>query len=234
MTPPVHEHSKRSAVRWLDEVPGHWAVCALNFRYEVDLGKMLDEKRITGEHLGPYLRNADVQWGTINIVDLPVMDFRGEDLKRYALRVGDLLVCEGGEVGRAAVWKGELETCFYQKALHRLRPRNCRTDDPQFLFYSILAAAKGGIFSEGKSTISHLTAEKLRRYPFPFPPISEQISVAAFLDRETTRIDQLIDKKRRFLDLADERWRATLDTVICGSIGFRPEMIVEVRANMSG
>src|SRR5580704_7985287 len=92
-------------------------------------------------------RNVDVQWGTINIVDLPVMDFRGEDLKRYALRVGDLLVCEGGEVGRAAVWKGELETCFYQKALHRLRPRNCRTDDPQFLFYSILAAAKGGIFS---------------------------------------------------------------------------------------
>jgi type I restriction enzyme S subunit len=54
---------------------------------------MLDEKQITGDHLGPYLRNADVQWGRINVDNLPLMDFTGADLSRYSLRTGDLLVC---------------------------------------------------------------------------------------------------------------------------------------------
>jgi type I restriction enzyme S subunit len=112
-----HQPSQNSrSGEWVGNAPRHWNVCPLNFRYEVALGKMLDDKQITGEHPGPYVRNVDVQWGSINSIDLPVMDFPGEDAERYSLRVGDLLVCEGGEVGRAAVWMGQLEPCFYQKA----------------------------------------------------------------------------------------------------------------------
>jgi type I restriction enzyme S subunit len=66
---------------------------------------MLDESRITGTHLIPYLRNIDVQWDTINTADLPEMDIRRDEYPRYTLRVGDLLVCEGGEVGRAAIFR---------------------------------------------------------------------------------------------------------------------------------
>jgi len=161
---------KDSGVEWIGSVPDHWRVCAINHRYEVELGKMLDEKRITGEYLAPYLRNVDVQWGRINTTDLPKMDFQDGDLDRYSLRPGDLLVCEGGEVGRAAVWGGELSQCFYQKALHRLRPRVSSTDLPTFALYLFYAAAKQGVFTggEGRSTIAHLTAEALRRYRFPY------------------------------------------------------------------
>ncbi|MDP2025696.1 restriction endonuclease subunit S [Sulfuriferula sp.] len=214
---------KDSGIEWLGEVPGHWAVCALSYRFEVLLGKMLDEKRITGEHLAPYLRNADVQWGQINTIDLPEMDFKGDDLVRYALKPGDLLVCEGGDVGRAAVWVGTLQECYYQKALHRLRARNEDGDTAGFLFYVLYAAAKLGLFvgSEGRSTIAHLTAEALRRYQFAFPPLAEQQAIATFLDNEITKFDTLTAEANRAIALLQERRSALISATVTGKIDVR-------------
>lgn len=77
---------KDSRVEWLGQVPEHWAVCKLSFRYSIELGKMLDEKKLTKTSLVPYLRNQDVQWGSINIQDLPEMDIHPEELKRYTIQ----------------------------------------------------------------------------------------------------------------------------------------------------
>ncbi len=214
---------KDSGVEWLGVVPEHWSVCSLSYRYQVELGKMLDEKRITGEYLGPYLRNVDVQWGRINTDDLPEMDFRGDDTERYALRVGDLLVCEGGEVGRAAIWKAPIVECYYQKALHRVRPRSPGSDIADFLYFVLLAAASRNIFSEsaGKSTIAHLTAEAFRRYRFPFPPIAEQSAIATFLDHETAKIDALITDAQGAITLLQERRTALISAAVTGKIDVR-------------
>jgi type I restriction enzyme S subunit len=111
---------KDSGVEWLGDIPAHWEVAPVYARYEVALGKMLDAKRLTGEFSGPYLRNVDVQWDKVNTDGLPEMDFAPWERDRYSVRPGDLLVCEGGEVGRTAIWRGEIEPCFYQKALHRV------------------------------------------------------------------------------------------------------------------
>ena len=126
---------KPSGVEWLGDVPDHWDVTALRNKYSQSLGKMLDTKRITGDHLLPYLRNTDVQWDHINVEDLPTMDIMPSQYSRYTLRKGDLLVCEGGEVGRSALWSGQLTVCGFQKALHRLTPRNSEQDMPRFLYY---------------------------------------------------------------------------------------------------
>ena len=83
-----------------DNCPPRWSNPPVYARYSVQLGKMLDQRRITGTHLAPYLRNVDVQWECIHIDNLPLMDFSDEDRRRYALEKGDLLVCEGGR-GRA-------------------------------------------------------------------------------------------------------------------------------------
>ena len=216
MSFPRYEAYKDSGVEWLGDVPKDWTVCALSYRYEVQLGKMLDEKRITGEHLGPYLRNVDVQWGSVNVVDLPQMDFRDVDLVRFSLVPGDLLVCEGGEVGRAAIWKGEIEPCFYQKALHRLRCIQSRKDTAQFLYYVMFAAAKLGVFSgsEGKATIVHLPAEALRRYHFAFPSLPEQTTIATFLDRETEKIDALVEQQQRLIALLKEKRQAVISHAV--------------------
>jgi type I restriction enzyme S subunit len=176
---------------------------------------MLDGKQIVGDHLAPYLRNVDVQWGRINTEDLPQMDFSETDRLRLALRPGDLLVCEGGEVGRCAVWSGDLDECYYQKALHRVRPYR-EEDRSEFLYYALYAAAHQGVLDAGAdlSTIAHLPAEKFRRHRLPFPPSDEQRAIVEFLDRETARIDALIEKKRRQIELLHEKRAALISHAV--------------------
>ena len=154
---------KDSGVEWLGKVPAHWAIAPLGYRYSVQLGKMLDSAKITGENLRPYLRVFDVQWGRINTEDLPQMDFDEEDRYKFRLLPGDVLVNEGGSYpGRSAIWSGEIEDCYYQKALHRLRSIRSDHDTSKYLFYLMYWAANQGIFSAGgnEATIEHLPAEK--------------------------------------------------------------------------
>ena len=107
---------KDSRVAWLGVVPAHWHVAPLASRYNVQLGKMLDTSKILGKHLRPYLRVFDVQWGEINVSGLPEMDFDESARQKFRLAVGDILVNEGGSYpGRAAIWRGELEECYYQR-----------------------------------------------------------------------------------------------------------------------
>jgi type I restriction enzyme S subunit len=216
MSRPSYSDYKNSGISWLGEVPAHWSIAAVGYRYEVLLGKMLDERRITGEHLAPYLRNVDVQWDRINTENLPEMDFSGNDLVRYALTPGDLLVCEGGEVGRAAIWQGDFGECYYQKALHRLRCRDHSKDLQRFMLYILRAASSLNVFtaSEGKSTIAHLTAETLRGYRFAFPPYQEQKRIVDFLDVETSKIDSLIAEQEKLLTLLAEKRQATISHAV--------------------
>jgi type I restriction enzyme S subunit len=214
---------KDSGVEWLGEVPAHWDLAAVNYRYEVLLGKMLDEKRISGDHLAPYLRNVDVQWDRINTDDLPQMDFSGDDLARFSLTRGDLLVCEGGEVGRAAIWQAELSECYYQKALHRLRRRDVNTDHTRFMFYIFRVATAIGLFesSGGKSTIAHLTAEALRRHRFAFPPVAEQEAISSYLDKQTERLEALIIEAESAMLLLRERRSALISAAVTGKLDVR-------------
>jgi type I restriction enzyme, S subunit len=203
---------KDSGVEWLGEIPEHWEVAPVYARYQVALGKMLDAKRVTGESSGRYLRNIDVQWDSVNAEGLPEMDFAPRERDRYLIRLGDLLVCEGGEIGRTAIWGGQIEECFYQKAIHRVRPHSDK-EVPRFFYYLMYALAKRGVFVAGgnPNTIDHLTAVQLSHYRLPFPPTGEQRAIAAFLDRETARVDALVAKKERLIELLREK-RAALIT----------------------
>jgi type I restriction enzyme S subunit len=215
---------KDSGVEWLGEIPAHWEVAPVYARYEVALGKMLDAKRVTGEFSGLYLRNVDVQWDRVNTEGLPEMDFAPWERDRYLVRPGDLLVCEGGEVGRTAIWRGEIEECFYQKALHRVRPRAER-DAPRFFFYLMYMVAKRGVFAGAgnQNTIDHLTAIQLKHYRFPFASEPEQRAIATFLDHETARIDALVAKVHDALERLKELRTAIISAAVTGKIDVREE-----------
>lgn len=175
---------------------------------------MLDEKRIIGMHLAPYLRNVDVQWDGVNTTDLPMMDFDAADREQYSLRPGDLLVCEGGEVGRTAIWRGDIDECFFQKAIHRLRPTT-NHDDSRFFRYFMRMAVADGLFTQSTaSTIQHLPAEKLRVVRYPSPPLRVQIAIADYLDRETARLDALVAAKERMLRLLVRKRDAFIGRVV--------------------
>jgi len=206
----AYQRYKSSRIEWLGDVPEHWQTPPLYTRYSVELGKMLNEGRITGTYLLRYLRNIDIQWDKIDSSDLPEMDIAPSERERFTIKTNDLLVCEGGEVGRAAIVSKAAEGLGYQKALHRMRPLN--SDElPRYMFYTLYAASQRGVFlAEGNpNTIPHLTGENLRRYRLPRPPAPEQIAIANFLDHEAVKIDLLVAKKRELIERLKEK-RTTL------------------------
>ena len=215
---------KESGVEWLGEVPEHWETPPLYLRYSIELGKMLKESRITGEHLMPYLRNTDVQWGEINLNNLPEMDIKPSEVGRYTVKEGDLLVCEGGEVGRSAIVNAVPFALGYQKALHRLRPYTA-SELPKFMYYTMLWAVATGVFTlGGLSTIAHLTGEQLRRYRFPTPPYKEQKQIVEYLDTQTAKIDTLIEQAEKAIALLHERRTALISAAVTGKIKVNDEV----------
>jgi type I restriction enzyme, S subunit len=213
---------KDSNVRWLGHIPAHWQVAALRHRYTQRLGKMLDAKRITGAHLIPYLRNTDVQWGGINTRNLPEMDIQRAEYVRYTVQAGDLLVCEGGEVGRCAIWDGELAVCGFQKALHRLRPTNAIRDDTRFMAIVLRTAAKAGAFETGRvSTIAHLTGDQLRAHRFPFPPRVEQTAIVDSVAAATLVQDRALASTEREIALTREYRTRLIADVVTGQLDVR-------------
>ena len=229
---------KPSGIPWLGDIPQHWELISLRMRYSVELGKMLDAKRITGRHSMAYLRNRDVQWDRIVVDDLPTMDIPPGEFARYTLQRGDLLVCEGGQVGRSAFWHDQLPICAFQKALHRVRSLDTNRDYPRFFFYQMQLAAGRGVFSAdgNENTIAHLTCEKLRRHRFAFPPFAEQKAVADRLDGALKQFQTTTSRLEREIELLREYRLRLVADVVTGKLDVRavaaglPEQAVESEA----
>lgn len=142
---------------------------------ETRLGKMLDQKQQTGLNRKPYLRNANVQWFRFDLSEVFEMDFDSAAQKVFRLREGDLVICEGGQPGRASIWRGELAECYYQKALHRARPRISSANVEYLVWLLWFLSNRGGLGDHvTTATISHLTGEKLKAMPIPLPPLALQ------------------------------------------------------------
>jgi type I restriction enzyme S subunit len=163
------------------------------------LGKMLDKKKNRGE-LRPYLGNIHVRWGSFNLSDLPEMRFEEHEYERYGLKYGDLVVCEGGEPGRCALWKEQVAGMKIQKALHRVRVHECL--DSQYLFYWFLRAAQRSYFDQfvTGATIKHLPGEKLARVEVEVPDLPTQKKIAGIL----SAYDDLIENNLRRIAILEE------------------------------
>lgn len=164
-------------------LPATWVMKRLGDICDVQLGKMVDRGR---NHTGvplPYLRNANVRWGSFDLSNVASMLFDEDEIERFRLKKGDLLVCEGGEPGRSSVWHAQVEPMMYQKALHRLRP--AANLDPHFCCIALEYLAQSGKLDAYLSgtTIRHLTRESLIQVEIPVPPITEQAEIVSEVDR---------------------------------------------------
>lgn len=206
------------------ELPFNWLNVELGDVSDACLGKMLDQAKHRSGMSLPYLRNINVRWGYFDLDDVAEMYFDESELEKYALYPGDLMVCEGGEPGRCAIWRQEGSTIKFQKALHRVRPHACLL--PEWAMYSLLTDARFQRLAEyfTGTTIKHLTGRSLARYQILLPPLNEQRRIVAKLDELFTRtrkvrqtlesIPPLLDKLRQSIlaaafrgDLTAE-WRA--------------------------
>jgi len=181
-------------------IPEDWEVTTVGDEFSIQLGKMLDAEKNSGVEK-PFLGNRAIQWGRIDLTDLGKVRLTPSDLRRFRLRKGDLLVCEGGEVGRAAIWNNEIEECYYQKALHRLRPK--RGYNVQLMLNTLYKLASDGILLNyvTQTSIAHLPKDKFETVPVPLPPTkAEQEAIAEALsdaDALIESLEQLIAKKRQ-------------------------------------
>jgi type I restriction enzyme, S subunit len=189
--------------------PEGWVVAPVQDLFEIQLGKMLNKLASTTRPRFPYLGNREVQWGRFDLRDLREMHFSEDERRKFSLRPNDLLVCEGGEVGRTSLWRRDFE-CYFQKALHRLRPLDGRVVAEYMLHFMRFAAATGRLSDyTSQSSIAHLTREKLAQLEILLPPVGEQRKIAAILSSvdhaiETTQavINQLqVVKKAMMAEL---------------------------------
>jgi type I restriction enzyme S subunit len=163
------------------EVPQSWQWVKLGELFDVQQGVAMSPNRRLGFSPYPFLRTLNVLWCHVDLSTLDKMDFTDEEVAKLSLKPGDLLVCEGGEVGRTAIWKGELEVCLYQNHIHRLRRLNDSVV-PEFYMYWLQAAFQvfgsyGG--QESKTTIPNLSGSRLKLFRVPLPPVEEQKRIAA-------------------------------------------------------
>jgi type I restriction enzyme, S subunit len=179
-----------------------WELAKFEDVCETRLGKMLDDKTQTGKHKRPYLRNFNVRWDRLDLSDIAEMDFDEKDRKKFRLQYGDVLICEGGEVGRAAIWRNEMEECYFQKALHRARP-NSKLANPEYIVHLLwwMAQTGGLIDSTSQVTFAHLTGEKLKELVIPVPPLSLQEEFAGVVARVEQMRSRQAESERQVEEL---------------------------------
>ena len=162
----------------LFDIPEGWKWVRLPDVAEMCLGKMLDRQKNKGFSC-PYLRNVNVRWGQFDLSDLLEMKFDDVSDERFLVRKGDLVMCEGGEPGRCAVWSGE--PIHFQKALHRIRFYKDLV--PQLYQFFFVYYSDSGVFNSlfTGTTIKHLTGQALDKVVIPLPPLAEQKRIVAKL-----------------------------------------------------
>jgi restriction modification system DNA specificity domain protein len=217
---PSKPKAPTQAVKFEDnfaDLPRGWGAVKLeNLASEYVLGKMLDKNKNKGEER-PYLGNINVRWGYFEFSNAKTMKIEDDEIERYSVKYGDLIICEGGEPGRCAVWKHEAEM-FIQKALHRVRFPSYYSAD--FAFYYLSYAVKLPLVTDllTGTTIKHLTGTALKNIPFPVCSINEQTQIVAILETKLTACDQLAAELAKQLKQAELLKQAVLKAAFSGSL----------------
>jgi len=151
--------------------------------FSVGAGKTMSAASRIGENKVPFLRTSNVLWDEIDIAQVDEMAIPDRELADKLVEPGDLLVCEGGEIGRAAIWEGGPAPMSFQNHLHRLRPRVADVDPRFYVYFLQSAFTQLGIFegAGNKTTIPNLSSGRLKALEVPHPPLAEQAAVADVL-----------------------------------------------------
>ena len=193
-------------------VPKGWALLTVGDIFDVQLGKMLNKEAKKKQPQLRYLGNSNVRWGEFELTELNSMYFSEREINKYKLEFNDILVCEGGEVGRCAIWEQHNSQILYQKALHRLRVKGEVV--PKY-FQNYMQSIAGTKLLEdytSRTSIAHLTREKLLSLPIKLPPLSEQQKIAKIL----STWDKAISTTERLIDNSTQQKKALMQQLLTG------------------
>ena len=209
---------KHSGVEWLGQVPAHWNVIPLKFIANVQTGVAKGKDNSLQETiLVPYLRVANVQDGYLDLDTIAEIEIPVDDLPRYQHQKGDVLMNEGGDfdkLGRGHIWDASIEPCIHQNHVFAVRPHgvspvwlNAITGSQYAQFYFMTR-------SKQSTNLASISSTNLMELPVILPPTTEQTQIAAFLDRETAKIDGLVAEQRRLMALLKEKRQAVISHAV--------------------
>lgn len=210
-----------SGIEWLGDVPEHWEVQRLKNVANVVLGKMLTTEPKGDGAFKPYLRSKNVQWSRPDIRDVKEMWIGKSEMAKLRVKKGDLLVSEGGEVGRTCMWNDELSECYIQNSVHRVTTKPVML--PGFLFQQFFLYGKRGRFNAivNRVSIAHLTREKLVTVPFTVPPIQEQEMICKWISEECKPLEEAIQRAEEEIKLIREYRDRQIADVVTGQVDVR-------------
>ena len=173
---------------------GSWMKVPLSKIAEVRLGRQRSPKRAVGPNMRPYMRAANVTWNGISLHDVKEMDFTPAEFETYALRPGDLLLSEASgtasEVGKPAIWNGQVPDCCFQNTLIRVRARESLVPFLHLHFYKDALTGEFARAARGVG-IHHLGAKTLSEWKVHLPPPEEQRRIVDAVDSQFKRLDKV-------------------------------------------
>jgi len=194
-----------------------WEVVKLGEVFDVQQGKQLSEKESKeGKIRKPFLRTSNLNWGYIDISSIDEMYFTSEEFNKLKLESGDILICEGGDIGRTALYRGELVECAYQNHLHRLRPKKDNVDVKFFVLWMNYAINQRKMYthSANRTTIPNLSGSRLKEFIFPLPLLPVQQKIASIL----SAIDEKIQAEEAKEKALEDLFRSLLSHLMSGKI----------------
>lgn len=210
--------TKDSGVEWIGEVPAHWEVKRVKELGNLVLGKMLDNVKGKNTFYRSYLKSKNIGWLKVEDSNIEKMYFSLAEMKSYRLKKDDILLSEGGEVGKTCFWNDEIEECYIQNSVHKITI--CKNNSPRFFLYQsfLLGSIKYYDSIVSHVSIKHLTKEKLSRVNWVRPPFEEQTSIANYLDEKTAHIDRIVVAINSQIDKLKELRLTLINDVVTGKI----------------
>ncbi len=197
-----------------------WTWRPLGELFEIGAGKTMSAAARNGPNKTPFLRTSNVLWDEIDLSSVDEMSIPEHELPAKLLRKGDLLVCEGGEIGRAAIWHGEVETMSFQNHLHRLWPIDPNVEPQFYVFFLQSAFTQLGIFegAGNKTTIPNLSRNRLAGLDVPRPPVDQQRAIISVL----SQVRDAIRAQNQSIAIAQDLKRAAMHTLFTRGLQGEP------------
>lgn len=198
---------KPSGVEWIGDIPEGWRVSRIGAEYSLTLGKMIESVPTTGKSLVPYVSAVNLKWGGLDASVQKEMYFSPSEMREYALKMGDVLITEGGSIGTTCAYRGEFGPCGIQNSVIRARGEDDAKN--RYLVYWMEFVAHSGFLDTvcNRATIAHYTKEKVAHTPIVIP--GNLSDVVGVLESSCGEIDSAVQQLNHQISIL-ERYKSSL------------------------